>query len=101
MRFLKQLLAVAAVFFVGGQVVALVQGLPLLTLPLGIAVAVLAVLTYAWVVRRTERREPTEVARAEAVAATRRGVLIGVGMCVVVIVTSRSSATTTSTAWGR
>ncbi|GAB2963233.1 type II CAAX endopeptidase family protein [Micromonospora polyrhachis] len=86
MRFLKQLLAVAAVTFVGGNIVGAVQGIPLLTLPLGIATAVLAVLTYAWVVRRTERREPTEVALAGAVAATRRGVLIGVGMCVAVIV---------------
>jgi len=86
MRLLKQFLAVAAVAFIGGQAVAALQGNPWLTLALGIATAVLAVLTYAWVVRRTERRAPTEVARAGAAAATGWGVLIGVGMCVAVIV---------------
>ncbi|MGW0432041.1 CPBP family intramembrane glutamic endopeptidase [Micromonospora sp. NPDC003197] len=86
MRFLKQFLAVVVVTFIGSQGVLAVQGNPWLTLVLGIATAVLAVLTYAWVVRRTERRAPTEVARAGAVAATGRGVLIGVGMCAFVIV---------------
>jgi CAAX protease family protein len=86
MRLLKQLLAVAAVAFIGSQAVAALQGNPWLTLVLGLATAALAVLTYAWVVRRTERRAPTEVARVGAVAATRRGVLIGVGMCAAVIV---------------
>ncbi|BCB78061.1 type II CAAX endopeptidase family protein [Phytohabitans flavus] len=86
MRLLKQLLAVAAVAFIGGQAVAAVQGNPWLTLVFGTATAVLALLTYAWVVRRTERRAPTEVARGGAGAAIGRGVLIGVAMCTGVIV---------------
>jgi membrane protease YdiL (CAAX protease family) len=83
---LKQLLAVAAVALVGSQGIAAVQWNPWLTLALGIATAVLAVLTYAWVVRRTERRPPTEVARKGAGAAIGRGVLIGVAMCGAVII---------------
>jgi membrane protease YdiL (CAAX protease family) len=84
-RLLKQLVAVAAVAFAGGQAVAAVQGNAWLTLALGAVTAVVAVLVYAWVVRRTERRTPAEVARAGAVARTTRGVLIGTGMCVAVI----------------
>ncbi|MEE6260205.1 CPBP family intramembrane glutamic endopeptidase [Plantactinospora sonchi] len=80
MRLSKQLLAVAAVAFVGGQGVVAVQGDPWLTLVVGVLTAVLAVLVYAWVVRRTERRAPTEVARAGAVARLTRGLLIGAGM---------------------
>jgi membrane protease YdiL (CAAX protease family) len=86
MRLLKQLLAVAAVAFGGGQAVAAVQGNAWLTLTLGAVTAVLAVLVYAWVVRRTERRAPTEVAGAGAAARIARGVLIGAGMFAAVIV---------------
>jgi membrane protease YdiL (CAAX protease family) len=46
---------------------------------------VLAVLVYAWVVRRTERRAPAEVARAGAAARLARGALIGAGMFAAVI----------------
>ena len=84
MRLVKQFLAVAAVAFVGGQGVAAVQG-PWLTLVLGLVTAVLAVLVYAWVVRRTEHRAPTEVARSGAVARLLRGALIGAGMFAAVI----------------
>ncbi len=85
MRLWKQLLAVAAVAFVGGNAVAAVQGNPWLTLPLGVATAVVGVLVYAWVVRRTEHREPAEVAGEGAVGRTARGVLIGVAMFAAVI----------------
>ena len=86
MRLLKQLVAVAAVAFAGGQAVAAVQGNAWLTLALGVVTAVVAVLVYAWLVRRTERRAPTEVAHAGAAARITRGVLIGAGMFAAVIV---------------
>ncbi|HEX6340206.1 CPBP family intramembrane glutamic endopeptidase [Umezawaea sp.] len=87
MRFVKQLLAVAAVSLVGGQAVAAVRATSdWLTLVLGLLTAVAAVAVYRWVVRRTEHREPTELAGAGAVARTGRGVLIGFAMCAAVIV---------------
>ncbi|MCM4079248.1 CPBP family intramembrane glutamic endopeptidase [Paractinoplanes hotanensis] len=85
MRLVKQFLAVAAVAFIGGQGVAAVQGNPWLTLILGLVTAVLAVVVYGWVVRRTEHRAPTEVARAGAVARLGRGALIGAAMFAAVI----------------
>jgi membrane protease YdiL (CAAX protease family) len=86
MRLLKQFVAVAAVAFVGNLGVGAVQGNAFLTLLLGVATAVLAVLVYAWVVRWSERREPVEVARKGAVPAVGRGLLIGAGMFAAVIV---------------
>ncbi|MET8151442.1 lysostaphin resistance A-like protein [Actinoplanes sp. NPDC049668] len=86
MRLIKQFLAVAAVAFVGGQAVAAVQGNAWLSLALGLLTAALAVLGYAWVVRRTEHRVPTEVARAGAAGRIVRGALLGVGMFAAVIV---------------
>ncbi|GAA5126746.1 CPBP family intramembrane glutamic endopeptidase [Pseudonocardia adelaidensis] len=86
MRLLKQLVPAAAVAFVGGRAVGAVAGNVLLTLVVGVATAVLAVVTYAWTVRWSERRAPVEVAAAGAPAAVGRGVLIGVGMCAIVIV---------------
>jgi len=85
MRLLKQFLAVAAVGFAGGQAVTAVRANAWLTLALGAVTAVLAVLVYAWVVRRTEHRAPAEVARAGAAARITRGVLIGAGMFAAVI----------------
>lgn len=85
MRLLKQIGVVVAVALVGGLGVAAATGSALLTLALGIATAVLAVFAYGWVVRRTERRVPVEVALTGAGAATRRGMLIGVGMFAVVL----------------
>jgi membrane protease YdiL (CAAX protease family) len=87
MRLIKQLLAVLAVSFAGGQVVAAVQDNPWLSLLLGAVAAALAVLVYRWVVRRTEHRAVTELARSGAVAGLGRGVLIGFGMFAAVIVT--------------
>lgn len=87
MRFVKQLLAVAAVSLVGGQAVAAVRATSdWLTLVLGLLTAVAAVAVYRWVVRRTEHREPTELAAAGSVVRTGRGVLIGFAMCAAVIV---------------
>ncbi|MFY1698427.1 MULTISPECIES: CPBP family intramembrane glutamic endopeptidase [unclassified Solwaraspora] len=90
MRLVKQLVAVAAVAFVGSRVVAGVGGNPWLTLAAGVATAIAAILVYAWVVRRTERRAPTEIARSGAATRTAWGGLIGVAMFVAVIVTIAS-----------
>ncbi|MEU1358783.1 CPBP family intramembrane glutamic endopeptidase [Micromonospora zamorensis] len=86
MRLLKQLVAVAAVAFVGGQAIAAAEGNDLLTLLLGLSTAVVAVLVYRWVVRRTERRSVTELARSGAGARITRGALIGFAMFAAVIV---------------
>jgi membrane protease YdiL (CAAX protease family) len=86
MRLLKQLVAVAAVAFAGSAAVSAVRGNAFLTLVLGAATAVIAVLVYARVVRWSERRAPVEVAREGAAAALGRGVLIGAGMFTAVIV---------------
>ncbi|MGC5305436.1 CPBP family intramembrane glutamic endopeptidase [Micromonospora zamorensis] len=86
MRLSKQLVAVAAVAFVGGQAVATVEGNDLLTLLLGLSTAVVAVLVYEWVVRRTERRSVTELARSGAGARITRGALLGFAMFAAVIV---------------
>ncbi|GIH73104.1 CPBP family intramembrane glutamic endopeptidase [Sphaerimonospora thailandensis] len=86
MRLLKQLVAVAAVAFVGSMGVGAVQENTFLTLVLGVATAVLSVFVYAWVVRWSERRAPVEVAARSAAAGVGRGLLIGVGMFTAVIV---------------
>ncbi|MBQ1016587.1 CPBP family intramembrane metalloprotease [Micromonospora sp. D93] len=85
MRFVKQLLAVAAVAFVGGQGVAVVEGSFFLTLVIGAATAVLGAVVYRWVVRRTERREPTELGLDGWGARLGRGTLLGFAMFAVVI----------------
>ena len=71
MRLVKQFGAVTAVAIVGGQGVAAVLGNAPLTLVLGVVTAVLALLVYGWVVRRTEHRAPMEVAGSGAVARSR------------------------------
>ncbi|MET8360026.1 CPBP family intramembrane glutamic endopeptidase [Micromonospora sp. NPDC005171] len=86
MRLLKQLVAVAAVAFVGGQAIVAVEGNAWLTLVIGVLTAVVAALVYGWVVRRTERREVAELARAGAGARIGRGALIGFGMFAAVLV---------------
>ncbi|GLY98579.1 CPBP family intramembrane glutamic endopeptidase [Actinoplanes sp. NBRC 103695] len=80
MRFILQLVAVAAIAFAGGQAVAAVQGNDWLTLAGGLVAAALALLVYAWIVRRTEKREVTELARSGAAGGLTRGVLIGLAM---------------------
>src|SRR3954447_12493410 len=85
MRLGKQLGTVGGVAVVGSLAVGAVAGSWVLTLVLGMATAVLALLAYAWVVRRTEHREPTEVGLRGAGAAVGRGLAIGVLMFVAVI----------------
>nr|WP_218909210.1 type II CAAX endopeptidase family protein [Nocardiopsis sinuspersici] len=80
-----QFLAVAVVALIGGQSLVAVQGNLWLTLAVGVLTAVLSVLVYGWVVRRTERREVTEIAREGAVSAIGLGTLIGVALFGLVI----------------
>ncbi|MGW5233453.1 CPBP family intramembrane glutamic endopeptidase [Streptomyces nodosus] len=80
MRLVWQLLAVSAVALIGGRSATAVQDNPWLTLGVGLLTAVLALPVYGWVVRRTEHRPSTEVAREGAAAAIGRGVLIGVAL---------------------
>ncbi len=87
MRFVKQLLAVAAVALVGGQSVAAVEGNFFLALVIGAVTAVLGVVVYRWVVRRTERREPTELGQDGWGGKLGRGTLIGFAMFAAVIAT--------------
>ncbi|MEU4690539.1 CPBP family intramembrane glutamic endopeptidase [Actinoplanes sp. NPDC023714] len=85
MRFVKQLLAVAAVALIGGQGVAAADGNALLTLVIGAVTAVLGVVVYRWVVRRTEHREPAELGRDGWAGKLGRGMLIGFAMFAAVI----------------
>jgi membrane protease YdiL (CAAX protease family) len=86
MRLLKQLVAVGVVALVGGQIMIAADWNTPLTLGIGAATVVLTLLVYAWVVRRTERREPVEVAAKGAGAALGLGTLIGGVMFAAVIV---------------
>lgn len=85
MRVVKQFLAVVAVSVVGSRAVVAAQDNAVLSLILGVATAAAAIIVYGWVVRRTERREVTELARDGAAARLNRGVLIGVAMFAAVI----------------
>jgi len=85
MRLLKQLGTVAAVSFVGNLAIQATGGGWLATLVLGVATAVLALLAYRWIVRRTEHRAVAELARDGARAAVGRGLALGVTMFVAVI----------------
>jgi membrane protease YdiL (CAAX protease family) len=85
MRFVKQLLAVAAVALVGGQSAAAVEDNFFLTLVIGAVTAVLGVVVYRWVVRRTERREPAELGLDGWGGKLGRGTLIGFAMFAAVI----------------
>lgn len=80
MRLLVQLVAVGLVAFGGSALVGAVAWNVPLTLAFGLATAALSLFVYAWVVRRTERRAPDEVAVRGAAAAFGRGLLIGLGM---------------------
>ncbi|MFG1721269.1 CPBP family intramembrane glutamic endopeptidase [Micromonospora chalcea] len=86
MRVVKQFLAVVAVSVVGSLAVVAAQDNAWLSLILGVATAAAAIMVYGWVVRRTERREVTELARHGAAARLNRGVLIGFAMFAAVIV---------------
>ncbi|MBW8483935.1 CPBP family intramembrane glutamic endopeptidase [Actinomadura parmotrematis] len=80
MRLLKQLVVVGVVAFAGSALVGAAQWNPVLTLLFGAATAVLTLLAYRWIVRRTEHRAPDEVAAKGAAGAVTRGMLIGFAM---------------------
>jgi len=89
MRLFKQLVAVGAVAVLGSGAVAAAEGRPVLVVLVGVVAAVAMLWTYTWVVRRTERRSPTEVARAGAVPRLARGLLLGTTMfgAVILVIT--------------
>ncbi|NEA89040.1 CPBP family intramembrane metalloprotease [Streptomyces sp. SID7958] len=86
MRFVRQFLTIVVVYALSGAAVNAVRDNEWLTLVLGLASAALIVLVYAWVVRRTEHRPATDVARKGAASRTAWGILIGGGMFTAVIV---------------
>lgn len=85
MRLLMQFGAVALVAFAGNALVVAMRWNVPLTLVSGFATAALSLYVYAYVVKRTERREPLEVAVEGAVPAFGRGLLIGIAMFAAVI----------------
>ncbi|MFF0598789.1 CPBP family intramembrane glutamic endopeptidase [Streptomyces antibioticus] len=91
MRFVKQFLAVLAAYAAGGVAVDAVKDNDWLTLVVGLAAAALVVFVYAWVVRRTERRPASDVAREGAAARAGWGTLIGAAMFGAVIVNLSAS----------
>ncbi|MGW6295890.1 CPBP family intramembrane glutamic endopeptidase [Streptomyces sp. NPDC055058] len=86
MRFVRQFLTIVVVYALSGAAVNAVRDNEWLTLVLGLAAAALIVLVYAWVVRRTEHRPATDMARKGAASRTAWGILIGGGMFTAVIV---------------
>ena len=80
MRLVWQLLAVAAVWVLGNLAMAAVTDDPWLALAAGLVTALVAVLVYGWVVRRTEHREPVEVSVQGAGAGVGGGTLLGVAL---------------------
>jgi membrane protease YdiL (CAAX protease family) len=84
-RLVWQLVVVVGVTFLGSLAGSAVGDNPWLTLVVGLAAAVLAVLAYGWVVRRTEHRAPVEVALKGAAPAIGWGTLIGVALFSLVI----------------
>ncbi|RAJ66769.1 hypothetical protein K378_02944 [Streptomyces sp. Amel2xB2] len=86
MRLVWQFAAVAAVAFLGGRSIEAVKGDPWPMFAVGLLTCVLAVPVYGWVVRRTERRPSTEVARKGAGSALVRGTLAGVALFAAVVV---------------
>ena len=80
MRLVWQLLAVAAVWIVGNLGTAAVKDNPWLALVAGLLTAVVAVLVYGRVVRRTEHRTPVEVSLRGAGTGISEGTLVGVAL---------------------
>ncbi|GAB4084158.1 type II CAAX endopeptidase family protein [Myceligenerans cantabricum] len=78
MRFVWQLVAAVAVAFAGGRAVLALEGSPWLLLVAGLTAAGLSVVVYGLVVRWTERRVVTEVARQGAAGRLVLGTLLGV-----------------------
>lgn len=80
MRLVWQLLAVGAIFAIGGQASLAFEGDHWLVLAISLATVVLSVVVYRWIVRLTERRAVVELGRERAVARTAWGTLFGVAM---------------------
>jgi membrane protease YdiL (CAAX protease family) len=85
MRLLKQFGTVVVAAAIASLAVGAVEQSWLLTLVVGVAAAVLVLLAYRWIVRRTEHRAVVEVSRAGALSGVARGSLTGMLMFVVVI----------------
>lgn len=100
MRFVKQLLVVAVVALVGGRSLAAVGGNFFLTPVVGAVTAVLCVVAYRWVVRRTERREPAELGRDGWGGKLGRGTLLGFAVFAAVIATIAFSGGYRVEGWG-
>lgn len=84
-RLILQLAAVILATVIGRLISNAMGGDPVLTLLTGLASAALALLTYTWVVRLSERRVVTETARRGALRAAGLGTVIGVGLFAAVI----------------
>ncbi|TDT39812.1 hypothetical protein EV562_103183 [Streptomyces sp. BK208] len=91
MRFVWQFLAVLAAYALSGTAVQAVKDNDWLTLVVGLTAAALIMFVYAWVVRRTERRQARDVALEGALTRTGWGILIGAGMFSAVITNLLSS----------
>ncbi|GAA0281024.1 CPBP family glutamic-type intramembrane protease [Cryptosporangium japonicum] len=86
MRFILQFVVVVAVSAVGGQVAVGVQDQPWVSLVVGLVAAAAAAFVYGWIVRRTEKRDVTELDRSKATGGLALGTTIGLAMCAAVIV---------------
>ncbi|NYI96869.1 hypothetical protein HNR12_003146 [Streptomonospora nanhaiensis] len=86
MRLVWQLLAVAAVGMIGGQVAMGLEGNWLATLVVGLLAAALTLLVYWGVVRLTERRPVTEVVGKGSVSGLLIGLVAGIALFAMVIV---------------
>ncbi|MEV0915676.1 type II CAAX endopeptidase family protein [Streptomyces sp. NPDC049967] len=80
MRLIWQLFAVVAVWILGNLSTAALKDTPAPALVAGLLTAVVAVLAYGWVVRRTEQRVPVEVSLKGAGAGISRGTLLGIAL---------------------
>lgn len=80
MRVVVQFLSVAVVWILGNLGMAGVRGNPWLAVGAGLVTAVVAVLVYGWVVRRTEHRVPVEVSLKGAGSGVGRGMLLGIAL---------------------
>ncbi|MCA5894984.1 CPBP family intramembrane metalloprotease [Isoptericola sp. NEAU-Y5] len=80
MRLVWQLLVVVTVWILGSLGTAAVKDDPWLTLVAGLLTAVVAVVVYGWLVRRTEHRAPDEISVKGAGAGVGWGTLLGVAL---------------------
>lgn len=87
MRLVWQLLAVTAVWILGILGTAAVKDNPWSALVAGLVTAVVGVLVYGWVVRRTEHRTPVEVSLNGSGAGVGWGTLLGIALFGAVITT--------------